>query len=101
MTNFEIIKSMDIDTLADLLSEQCFVPSNDDIGLMCADRQSVYDWLKSNVEDVDADDLHCNQCKYYEGVHGVPGHAPCSLLKRSFVMSNDSCIYGIKVEELK
>ena len=40
MTNFEIIKSMDIDTLADLLSEQCFVPPNDDIGLMCADRQA-------------------------------------------------------------
>ena len=20
----------------------------------------------------------CNQCKYYEGVHNVQGHAPCS-----------------------
>lgn len=22
----------------------------------------------------------CNQCKYYEGVHNCPGHAPCSYL---------------------
>lgn len=33
----------------------------------------------------------CNKCKFYEGVHNVMGHAPCSLWKISGVMWNDYC----------
>ena len=35
----------------------------------------------------------CNQCKYYEGVHGVQGHAPCSLLNKGTVLWNGCCSY--------
>lgn len=33
----------------------------------------------------------CNQCRYYEGVHGVQGHAPCSFWKLGGVLWNDYC----------
>ncbi len=33
----------------------------------------------------------CNECGYYEGVHGVQGHAPCSLRKLGSVFWNDHC----------
>ena len=33
----------------------------------------------------------CNQCKYYEGVHNVQGHAPCSYHKIGGVMWNWYC----------
>ena len=33
----------------------------------------------------------CNKCKFYEGVHNVMGHAPCSLWKIGGVMWNDYC----------
>lgn len=33
----------------------------------------------------------CNQCRYYEGVHGVQGHAPCSFWKIGGVLWNDFC----------
>jgi len=33
----------------------------------------------------------CNQCRYYEGVHGVQGHAPCSFWGIGGVMWNDYC----------
>lgn len=32
----------------------------------------------------------CNQCKYYEGVHCVQGHAPCSFLNIN-VFGDDHC----------
>jgi hypothetical protein len=33
----------------------------------------------------------CNKCEFYEGVHNVMGHAPCSLWKIGGVMWNDYC----------
>ena len=33
----------------------------------------------------------CNQCRYYDGVHGVNGHAPCSFWKIGGVLSSDYC----------
>ena len=33
----------------------------------------------------------CNQCRYYDGVHGVPGHAPCWHWNIGGVMWNDYC----------
>lgn len=43
-------------------------------------------------EPVEANFEHqCNKCKFYEGVHNVIGHAPCSLWEISGVMWNDYC----------
>ena len=33
----------------------------------------------------------CQNCKYYEGVHNVNGHAPCAFWKIGSVMANDYC----------
>ena len=33
----------------------------------------------------------CNQCRYYDGVRGVPGHAPCWHWNIGGVMWNDYC----------
>ena len=33
----------------------------------------------------------CNQCRYYEGVHDVLGHAPCSWWETGSVLWNDYC----------
>lgn len=33
----------------------------------------------------------CNQCRYYEGVHGVQGHAPCSFWGIGGVLWSDYC----------
>ena len=33
----------------------------------------------------------CNQCRYYDGVHGVQGHAPCWHWNIGGVMWNDYC----------
>lgn len=33
----------------------------------------------------------CNQCRHYEGVHGVQGHAPCSFWGIGGVLYNDYC----------
>jgi len=48
--------------------------------------------LMKAQELVEANCEHrCNKCKFYEGVHNVMGHAPCSLWKISGVMWNDYC----------
>ena len=33
----------------------------------------------------------CNTCAYYEGVHGVQGHAPCSFWGCGGVLWNEYC----------
>lgn len=33
----------------------------------------------------------CNQCRYYEGVHGVDGLAPCSFWGIGGVLASDYC----------
>lgn len=35
--------------------------------------------------------IHCNKCKHYQGVHGVQGHAPCSYWKSGGVLWNWYC----------
>lgn len=43
--------------------------------------------------------IQCNECKYYEGVHNVPGHAPCSYWNSGGVLWNWFCSQGKKVED--
>ena len=38
-----------------------------------------------------ADVRKCNECKYYEGVHKVMGHAPCSFHKIGGVLWDWYC----------
>ena len=38
--------------------------------------------------------VRCNQCKHYEGVHGVPGNAPCAFWGIGAVMWDDFCKRG-------
>ena len=33
----------------------------------------------------------CNKCKFYQGVHNVMGHAPCSFWNIGGVLWNDYC----------
>ena len=35
--------------------------------------------------------LQCNHCKYYAGVHDVPGNAPCDFWNIGGVLYNDFC----------
>lgn len=37
--------------------------------------------------------VRCNDCKWYQGVHGVQGHAPCEWLNKQ-VLWNDFCSNG-------
>lgn len=45
----------------------------------------------------------CNKCKYYEGIHDVQGHAPCSFHKIGGVLWNYSCsnFYPYRVIDIK
>ena len=44
------------------------------------------DWVKGKSTE-----KQCNNCKYYEGVHHVQGHAPCSYWHIGGVMWDDGC----------
>lgn len=48
----------------------------------------------SNLKNATYKTLMCNQCKYYEGVHNVQGHAPCSYWKSGGVLWNWYCSQG-------
>lgn len=37
--------------------------------------------------------VRCNECKWYQGVHGVQGHAPCEWFNKQ-VLWNDFCSNG-------
>lgn len=37
--------------------------------------------------------VRCNECKWYQGVHGVQGHAPCEYFNKQ-VLWNDFCSWG-------
>lgn len=43
--------------------------------------------------------VRCNQCKHYEGVHDVPGCAPCSFWGIGGVMWDDYCKRGERWDE--
>ena len=48
-----------------------------------------------NLPPVDAVEVvRCNQCKHYEGVHGVSGNAPCAFWGIGAVMWDDFCKRG-------
>ena len=46
---------------------------------------------KNPVAILPDEQIHCNQCKYYDGVHGVMGHAPCTFWKFGGVLYNWYC----------
>lgn len=56
--------------------------------------------LERALESLENEDkiIHCNQCKYYEGVHNVPGHAPCSYWKTGGVLYSWFCSEGEKYD---
>lgn len=49
------------------------------------------EWLIEKHYKAKPEPNRCNQCKYYEGVHNVQGHAPCSFLKCGGVLWNWYC----------
>ena len=52
------------------------------------------EYLVKKVKDlppVQSKQNRCNQCKYYDGVHNVQGHAPCSFLKCGGVLWDWYC----------
>lgn len=52
--------------------------------------------FKMAIAALEKELVHCNECKYYEGVHGVAGHAPCSYWKSGGVMYDWFCSQGEK-----
>ena len=44
-------------------------------------------------------DKQCTLCKFYQGVHNVQGHAPCSKLNKGFVLWDDHCPLFEKVAD--
>lgn len=61
--------------------------------------------IESNIKDIEelpsvqSERKMCNLCKYYEGVHRVQGHAPCSFWKIGGVMYDDYCSRWEKSDE--
>lgn len=43
----------------------------------------------------------CNKCKFYQGVHNVMGHAPCSFWNIGGVMWDDYCSHFSKFTDMK
>ena len=43
--------------------------------------------------------VRCNECEYYQGVRGVPGHAPCDFWECGAVMWNNFCSSGVKLKD--
>lgn len=50
--------------------------------------------LKKQTEE------RCNMCKFYEGVHGYQGHAPCSQWVSGGVLWNEHCSRFEKAQNL-
>lgn len=55
-----------------------------------------YDALQilGDIEDFPTEERphgECNQCRHYDGVHGVQGHAPCAFWRIGGVLSSDYC----------
>lgn len=55
--------------------------------------------VMSDDEVKTIDLVRCNECKFYEGVHGCMGHAPCSYWNVGGVLWNDYCSYGERRED--
>ena len=48
------------------------------------------------IKALEEQPVYCNQCIYYEGVHNVQGHAPCSFWHSGGVLWNDYCSHGVR-----
>ena len=60
-------------------------------------RSEAIEWCLeglNNMPGAQLEIVRCNQCEYYQGVHGVQGHAPCDYWKSSGVMYNWYCSQG-------
>lgn len=78
----------------DDLTDLCHIMANKCDGL----GESMWNQFATAVEwcvEVDAVPVvRCNRCKHYEGVHGVPGCAPCAFWGIGAVMWDDYCKRG-------
>ena len=45
------------------------------------------------MDTAHAELVRCNECKWYQGVHGVQGHAPCEWFNKQ-VLWSDFCSNG-------
>jgi len=65
------------------------------IALASVDHEITCGKVKQIMDNIPAANVvklrSCNTCEYYEGVHHVSGHAPCSFWKIGCVMWNDFC----------
>ena len=59
------------------------------------DKFSIVGMLNS-LPSVQLEGIRCNECKYYQGVHGAMGHAPCSYWNSGGVMWDWCCSRGEK-----
>lgn len=50
--------------------------------------------FKMAITALENEPVHCSECKYYQGVYGVAGHAPCSYWKSGKVMWDWFCSQG-------
>lgn len=63
-------------------------------GMKCLfdeDREILCDAIYHGTPYEERPHGECNQCRYYDGVRGVPGHAPCWHWNIGGVMWNDYC----------
>lgn len=56
-------------------------------------------WESDIIPSAQSERKMCNLCKYYEGVHRVQGHAPCSFWKIGGVLYDDYCSRWEKFDE--
>ena len=64
--------------------------------------ENAVNHTETGLDEMDAIDavrrgeepIRCNECEYYEGVHGVPGHAPCAFWETGGVMWDWFCSQG-------
>ena len=59
-----------------------------EINIICEFAKLYLEGVRPTIEHKQRE---CNQCRYYEGVHGVQGHAPCSFWEIGGVLWNDYC----------
>ena len=61
--------------------------------------ESLSDFVDKGMYTISSKPLvRCLECKYYQGVHRVQGHAPCSHWKSGGVMWNWYCSQGERYE---
>lgn len=56
-------------------------------------------WESDIIPSAQSERKMCNLCKYYEGVHRVQGHAPCSFWEIGGVLYDDYCSRWEKFDE--